>query len=348
MPGEALVPLTRSSYPDFVDEHAIRVLEFRKVLEDISREAAFSLGREKVLAIEPFLTLDDVATAQSLTAEMVYLHQAGIDVPFAGARDIHTTLQAAAIGQVQDPGTLSEASNALKACVRARRVVERVRDRVPRLGALADRIGDFFAFTDAVEQALSDRGEVLDSASDALATARRELRSAQSRLDQRAQAAMQDAIRRGIVQEGLLTERNGRKVIPVKAEMRSQMSGIVHDVSSSGATVFIEPMGVVETGNEVRELQLAEEREIRRVLQRLTDTLGSMTEDAALAIDTLAELDALHAKVRYGRSHRASREMARRGCEPPAPRGSFAVATRYYGVTSYQPTSKSAATGKES
>lgn len=288
-----------------MDEHAIRVLEFRKVLENVSREAAFSLGREKVLALQPSASFEDVARAQSLTAEMTYLHQAGIDVPFAGARDIQTTLQAATIGQVQDPGTLSEAANALKACVRARRVVERVRERVPLLGAVADRVGDFFAYTDAVEQCLSDRGEVLDSASDLLATARRDLRSAQSRLDQRAQAAMQDAIRRGIVQEGLLTERNGRKVIPVKAEMRSQLSGIVHDVSSSGATVFIEPMGVVETGNEVLELQLAEEREVRRVLQRLTDLLGTMADDAALAIDTLAELDALHAKVRFGRAHKA-------------------------------------------
>ena len=175
---------------------------------------------------------------------------------------------------------------------RAHSVIEKVRDRVPRLGFIADGIGDFRRFTDEVDRAITARGEVADSASEQLATTRRELRTAESRLEQRAQAALADAIRRGIAQEGLLTERNGRKVIPIKADYRGQMQGIVHDVSSSGATVFIEPMGVVEAGNQVRELQLAEEREVRRVLQTLTALLGEHGDEARRAIVmALAELD---------------------------------------------------------
>ena len=88
-----------------------------------------------------------------------------------------------------------------------------------------------------------------DNASPQLAITRRELRQAQDRLESRAQAALADAIRRGIAQEGLLTERNGRKVIPIKTDYKGSLAGIVHDVSSSGATVFIEPMGVVDAGN---------------------------------------------------------------------------------------------------
>ncbi len=120
--------------------------------------------------------------------------------------------------------------------------MEKVRDRVPRLAAIADVVGDFRQFTDEVDRSISSRGEVADAASEQLAATRRELRIAESRLEQRAQAALADAIRRGVAQEGLLTERNGRKVIPVKADYRGQVSGIVHDVSSSGATLFIEPM----------------------------------------------------------------------------------------------------------
>src|SRR5690606_19182619 len=124
--------------------------------------------------------------------------------------------------------------------------------------------------------------------------------------DQRAQAALNDAIRRGVAQEGLLTERNGRKVIPIKADYRGQVQGIVHDVSSSGATVFIEPMGVVDAGNQVRELQLAELREVRRVLQRLSAILGDMETEALRSTVALARLDVITAKVRLGRRMKAA------------------------------------------
>ena len=293
-----------------MDEHALRVLEFERVLADVAAEVAFSVGREHVMAIRPTTSLEEARKAQLELAEMLLLDQQGLDVPMGGARDIRPVIDACAIGQVQDPGALLEASSTLKACVRARRAIDRVRDRVPALADIADGIADFHSFTDLVEAAVSDRGEVRDDASDALAITRRELRTAGSRLEQRAQSALQDAIRRGIVQEALLTERNGRKVIPIRAEVRGQFPGIVHDVSSSGATVFVEPMGVVEAGNAVRELQLAEEREVRRVLQRLTDALGALAPAARLAVDTLGRLDSIGARARYARS---------KHCEVPAP-----------------------------
>jgi DNA mismatch repair protein MutS2 len=308
-----------------VDQHALRVLEFAKVLDLVATETAFSLGRRRVLAIEPETALDRARERQAATAEMRLLRQMGIDVPFGGARDIRPTLQAASIGQLLDPSTLLEAANTLSTCVRARKVIERLRDRVPRLGVIADHIEDFYLFTDAVDQAITDRGEVADAASEALATARRELRIAQSRLEQRAQAAMQDAVRRGIVQEALLTERNGRKVIPIRAEARGQIAGIVHDVSSSGATVFVEPMGVVDAGNDVRELQLAEEREVRRVLQRLTDTLGSLADDAGIALDALAHLDELSALARYGDRVHAELPAAGDDCSWLHPEGATRI-----------------------
>ena len=196
------------------------------------------------------------------------------DLPFGGARDVRQLIHSAGIGQVLDPSDLVDAAQTLRTAWRARAVIEKLRDRTPRLAAISDTVSDFRNFSDAIDEAITARGEVADSASELLATTRRELRLAESRLEHRIQAALADAIRRGIAQEGLLTERNGRKVIPIKADYRGQIQGIVHDVSSSGATVFLEPMAVVDAGNQVRELQLAEEREVRRVLQRLTAILG--------------------------------------------------------------------------
>ena len=292
-------------YPCEVDDHTLRVLEFEKVLALLADEAAFSIGRELALAVRPETDFDEAFELLSQTAEMRLLDQLGIDVPFAGAHDIRPAIHAAAIGQVLEPGDLVESAQTLRTAWSAHRTVEKIRDRVPRLGLIADGISDFRRFTDEVDRAITPRAEVADNASEQLASTRRELRIAESRLEQRAQAALMDAIRRGIAQEGLLTERNGRKVIPIKADYRGQLQGIVHDVSSSGATVFIEPMGVVDAGNQVRELQLAEQREVRRVLQKLTALLGE-SEDAALrSTMALGMLDLLSAKVRLGRKLKA-------------------------------------------
>ncbi|MGE5595900.1 MAG: endonuclease MutS2 [Hyphomicrobiales bacterium] len=288
-----------------MDAHTLRVLEFEKVLGLLAAETAFSAGRELAMEVRPATSYDEAARLQTQTAEVRLLDQQGIDIPFAGAKDIRPLIHAASIGQVLDPSELSDAAQTLKTAWRAKQVIERVRDRVPNVALVADYISDFRRFTDAVEEAITARGEVADSASETLAATRRELRVAQDRLDQRAQAALADAVRRGIAQEGLLTERNGRKVIPIKAENRGALAGIVHDVSSSGATVFIEPMGVVEAGNQVRELQLAEEREVRRVLQRLTALLGEREAEAVDSLLALGRLDLLVAKVRLGRRLKA-------------------------------------------
>ncbi len=289
-----------------MDEHTLRVLEFGKVLQLLAGEAAFSLGRERALALRPETDYARAFELQSETAEMRLLDQLGIDVPFAGSRDIRQLIHGASIGQALEPGELLEAAQTLKTARRARNVVEKLRDRVPRLAHIADEIGDFRVFTDDVDEAITSKGAVADSASDALATTRRELRIAEGRLEQRAQSALADAIRKGAAQEGLLTERNGRKVIPVKADFRGSVQGIVHDVSSSGATLFIEPMGVVDAGNQVRELQLAEEREVRRVLQRITAHLGDSADAATAAVEALGHLDLISAKVRLARKMRAA------------------------------------------
>lgn len=284
-----------------MDDHTLRVLEFDRVRELLAGEAAFSLGAERALALRPATTFEEARRLAVETAEMRLLDQQGIDIPFAGARDIRGHLRAAAIGQMLEPGALLECAQVLTTARRARLVLEKVRDRVPLLAAIGDAAGDFRGFAEAVEEAITSRGEVADAASEQLALVRRELRAAEARLEQRAQAALADAIRRGAAQEGLLTERNGRKVIPVRADSRSLVPGIVHDVSSSGATLFIEPLAVVDAGNAVRELRLAEEREVRRVLQRLTDMLGARADEALRSVEALGELDLVRARARLAK-----------------------------------------------
>jgi DNA mismatch repair protein MutS2 len=298
-----------------MDRHALKVLEYPRVLERVAAEAAFSVGRERVLALEPRTDFEGAIAAQQLTAEMVTLDQMGIDVPFGGASDIRPEIDAAAKDRILDPRDFWAVSSTLRAAQRARTTINRVMDRVPRLADIAFAIGNFTDLIDAIERSVDETGSVLDSASEALGSIRRQLIMARSRLDQHARSVLAAAVRQGFVQDAVLTERNGRTVIPVRADFRGRVPGIVHDVSSSGATVFVEPMAVVEAGNEVRELELAEDREIRRILQALTASLGFRAEEAQLAVDALADLDAISARVRYGRRIKAGLPAAGGGVD---------------------------------
>jgi len=165
---------------------------------------------------------------------------------------------------------------------------------------VAERIADFRAVASEIGRCIDGKGEVLDSASPALATLRRESRVAHERLTSRLQEVLNKS--KTALQEPIITLRDGRYVVPVKAELRSQLPGIVHNVSSSGATVFLEPMETVEMGNKWRELQAEEEREIARIMRELSALVGSQAEEVAIALTALAEIDVLVAKVRYGES----------------------------------------------
>ncbi len=284
-----------------MNDHTLRVLEFDKVRAMLASETAFSLGRELALALEPERDHEAVLALQAETAEMTRIEQMGLDVPLGGMRDLRPLIHSATIGQAIEPTDLQEAAGALDTSWRARTLTERLAEQTPRIAAIAEGIADFRPFIAEVRKAITPRGDVDDNASVELAAVRRELRGAQARLERHARAALADAVRRGIAQEELLTERNGRMVIPVKADFRGQLPGIVHDVSSSGATVFLEPMSVVETGNEVRELQLAEEREVRRVLLQLSAMVGEREAEALATLEAMARLDLLRAKVQLGK-----------------------------------------------
>ena len=284
-----------------MNDHTLRVLEFDKVRAMLAGETAFSLGRELALALEPEREHEAVLALQAETAEMTNIDQMGLDVPLGGMRDLRPLVHAATIGQALEPTDLQEAAGSFDTARRARQLAERLAEHTPRIAAIAEAIADFRSFVTEVQRAITPRAAVADEASPELAAVRRELSVAQGRLEQRARAALGDAVRRGVAQEELLTERNGRMVIPVKTDFRGQLPGIVHDVSSSGATVFLEPMSVVETGNEVRELQLAEEREERRVLLRLSAMVGEREDEALATLEAMARLDLLRAKVSLGK-----------------------------------------------
>jgi DNA mismatch repair protein MutS2 len=235
-----------------------------------------------------------------MTAEARRLRAVQPNVGLGAASDIRTLVQKAALGGVLDAGELLAVRDTIAAARNLRGNLTRLSGQVPLLADLAKTIDDLGDLHAEVGACISRRGDVLDSASPALASLRAQVHAAHDRLTRRTQEVLANAVARGIVQDPIVTLRSGRYVIPVKADFRGQIRGIVHDVSASGATAFVEPLGVVELGNTWREAQLEEEREVERILRRLSALVGEEEEPLIQNVAAIAEIDLQLAKARLG------------------------------------------------
>ncbi|HET8944597.1 MAG TPA: endonuclease MutS2, partial [Dehalococcoidia bacterium] len=259
----------------------LTTLEYDKVIARLASHTQTAAGRVLALALEPSPEYREVLRRQRLTAEARRLLEMKPGTGLSGTKDIATLVQQAALGHTLEPQELLDVQATLAVSRTAHEAIERLRAYIPFLAEIADGIGDFRDLTAAIGRSISGTGEVLDSASPVLAQLRRESRIAHDRLTTRLNQMLGSA--KAAIQEPIVTLRDGRYVIPVKAEMRSQMPGIVHDVSSSGATVFLEPLETVEMGNKWRELLAEEEREIARILRDLSAHVGRLADTIAEA-----------------------------------------------------------------
>src|SRR6185436_19873700 len=182
--------------------------------------------------------------------------------------------------------------------------LERKTDEFPRLTQITTGLPESHGIVDAITRVLSDRGEVLDSASPKLASLRREIKIAHDRLMSRLQRYLTDSANK--LQEPIITQRDGRYVIPLRAEFKGQIKAVVHDQSSSGATLFVEPLPIVELNNSMRELQLQERDEERRILHELSVQVGEYREEFTYGVENLAVLDLIFAKAKYAEELKAS------------------------------------------
>ncbi len=279
-------------------EKSLITLEYDKVIARLAALCQTAQGRSLALALAPSSEYAEVLQRQRLTAEARKLLEMKPNSSLAEVRDIGTIVHQASLGHTLEPAELLDVQATLSISYTIRETIDRLRVYLPFLAEIAVSIADFRDLTSEIGRCVSIRGEIVDSASPALARLRRESRVAHDRLSSRLQQILNSA--RGTVQEPIVTLRDGRYVIPVKAEQRSQLPGIVHDVSSSGATVFLEPLETVEMGNRWRELLAEEQREIARILRDLSARVGSRDAEIRDAIDALAEIDLSLAKARLG------------------------------------------------
>lgn len=305
-----------------MDQKSLSTLELPKILDRLAAFCAFSGGAALARELAPAADIAVARRWQQETAEARKLLSVKTDVTLGGARDVRPFAANAAIGAVLMPGEILDIRNTLIAGRALKRTLTRLGEPFPRLAAIASGIDECPGLVEAIGRAIDERGEVLSSASDKLASIRRELRAAHDRLISRLQSLISSSKYQTYLQEPIITQREGRYVVPLKADHKGKLRGVVHDQSASGATIFVEPLATVELNNEWRKLQLEEQEEIRRILAELCRLIGDQAQAIQHTVDALAELDLAFAKAKYADALRAAEPLLQDFRKPEAGGGS--------------------------
>ena len=282
------------------------LLEFHKVLERLQAYASFDLSEKLASRLRPTSSLEKAQVFQEQTRQARYLLSLTDALHFRGAVDMRPFAEQARRQMTLEAPNLLAIRNTLVVSRDARRFLLEKSAEAPLLAEMAVSLSDGHGLIDLINKTINDRGEVLDSASPHLEQIRSNLKITHSRLMDRMNRYLTDPGSSRMLQESLITQRGGRYVLPLKAEHKGQIKSIVHDQSSSGATLFVEPLAVVEWNNKYRQLELDERDEILRVLHNLSGEISGYAEELMQTSEVMAALDLILMKARYADHLRAS------------------------------------------
>lgn len=283
----------------------LNTLEFPKILARLSAYAAFSASVELALALKPTSRLELAKTRQARTREARLLLSSS-ELSFSGATDLRPLIDLACRDGVLEAGDFLAIKNTLIVARSAQRVLSERADDAPNLAEISVALPIGLGLVDSISKTISERGEVLDSASDALGRIRSELKITYERLMSRLERYLSEPSSAKMLQEALITQRGGRYVLPLRAEFKGRIKAVIHDQSSSGATLFIEPLAVVEWNNKYKELQLDERDEIQRILFALSQKVVEHSQVLQDMVGAMADLDLACMCAKYAEDLHAS------------------------------------------
>ena len=278
-------------------EKSLRTLELPRVLEMLSAQAVSDEAKRRCLALRPETDVEDVERLQDETEAARRMMALRGSPGFSGVKPVREILDRADRGGCLSTIELLTVAGLLTS---ARRTRDYFNDKAGDKSAIDHLFhslhGNRF-LEEKIKSAILDEDTIADTASPELADIRRHMRQAQAKSRQILQKIISSPSYSKILQESLITQRDGRFVVPVKAECKADMPGLIHDISSSGATVFVEPMGVVQANNELIELQGKEKKEIQRILAQLSADAAAHKDDIGWDYDALVLLDCIFARA---------------------------------------------------
>ncbi len=292
-----------------MNEKALSTLEFHKIIARLAEYADFSASAELARQLRPTPDLDEAQKRQKATAEARYILSLDTDASLSGAQDIRPQVGLARRDGVLEPGQLLAIKNTLIVSRKLHRAFENLASDTPLLSGLSGGLPVGLGLVDQISKTISTRGAVLDSASEKLGDIRREMKITYERMMSRMQRFLTESRTANMLQEPIITQRNGRHVLPLRAEFKGRIKAVVHDQSASGATLFIEPLAVVEWNNRYRELELNERDEIRQILAELSHSVALHSAALEEMVTVMAELDLAFMCARYALDIHATEPM---------------------------------------
>lgn len=270
--------------------------------ERLANYTSFSAGRTLALELQPGSDIAEVRRNQRITTQAVRLISLRPDVTIGGAHDVGELARRAELGSTLDPSSILSVLDTLRAArVLGNAIVRTAQQRggLDTLAFIAGGITPLPNIEAEIARCINEDGEVLDSASPALARIRAGIRVAHSRLMAKLQQIISSEAYSRALQEPIITLRGGRYVVPVKRDFQGSLRGVVHDQSNTGSTLFVEPLATVDLGNEWRQLQLEEAQEVERIMRELSALIGSRSDAIIANVGILADIDLALAKARY-------------------------------------------------
>ncbi|MDO4296800.1 MAG: endonuclease MutS2 [bacterium] len=292
-----------------MNQKALKTLEYHKIIHQLAEYASSPLGRELCLALVPSSNLEEIRQWQQETTDALTRVRMKGSISFSGVRDVSASLKRLEIGSSLGIPELLAISSLLTVASRAR-----LYGRHEENETTDDSLDEMFRTLDPVtsvnneiKRCILSEDEVSDDASPGLHRVRRSIKSAQDRIHTQLNSILNSS--RSYLQDAVITMRDGRYCLPVKSEYKSQFSGMVHDQSATGSTLFIEPMAIIKLNNEIRELEIQEQKEIEAVLASLSNELLPYTEVILLNQELLAKLDFIFAKAALSRHYNCSEPL---------------------------------------
>lgn len=289
-----------------MDNFSLATLEYEKMLELVARHAQTPMGENRFADLRPLTSRPKLEKALKAISETILLNEEKqVSWSFSGLEDPSDAVAILRIrGATLEPTLMLEVVRVCNQALFARSAISPEKEFAPTVWQIVENIPPaLFAAIDKVNKKLLPSGEIDDSASPELARLRREINAQRGRLQKSLETAMRAA--GDAIQDAIVTQRNDRYVIPVKADFRGKLQGVAHGFSSSGATVFVEPLEAIEANNELQNLKGKEEREVARILFALTEELREQLPAIEAAAAAVAELDFIKAKVEFARKFKA-------------------------------------------
>jgi DNA mismatch repair protein MutS2 len=284
-----------------MDDKSLQLLEFFQIRENLASHTSFLPSRELALKLEPLTNYDQISLLLKRSAEGRRLLVVEPNFSIGGICDIREIVKLAALGKILESQNLLDIQYTLTTFSFLRNRLARLENDFPLLWNFAKDIIELLDLEHDISVCFTPDGEIRDDASPKLSHIRQKLKSVRAELLTHLQSIINSSRWQKAIQEPIITEREGRYVIPVKVEAKSEVRGIVHDLSNTGATIFVEPWVTIDAGNTLRALEIEEKYEIERILHDLSNRIGSHSSEILQNIGLTAELDLILAKAKYAR-----------------------------------------------